>query len=255
MVALRTGREVRDVVMGVFNPRERAHRWIEVSAVPLFRTGERDPHQVFSLFGDVTERRRADEALRESERRHRDLFEKMTEGFAVHEIVCDASGAAVDYRFLEVNPAFERLTGLSREKVLGHLLSEVLPGDNSVWIQAYGRVALTGEPIQFDSRADALGRHYDVFAFCPRPRQFAVLFVDVTERKRAEERLARGRPAEERVPRASSRTSCATRSRRSGTASTSSTAPRPDSEQASARGRSSGARRSTSRASSTTCST
>jgi PAS domain S-box-containing protein len=153
-----------------------------------------DAHAVLGEITDAGERERREqhvlETLRESERRYRDLFEKMTEGFAIHEIVCDASGAPVDYRFLEVNPAFERLTGLSREKVVGRLLGEVLPGDNSVWISAYGKVALTGEPIQFDSHAEGLGRHYDVFAFCPRPRQFAVLFVDVTARKRSEERLA-----------------------------------------------------------------
>jgi PAS domain S-box-containing protein len=120
---------------------------------------------------------------------HRALFEKMSEGFAVHEIVCDAAGKPVDYRFLDVNPAFERLTGLTREAVLGRLLSEVLPGDNSLWITRYGRVALGGGPAHFDGFASALGRHYEVFAFSPAPRQFAALFLDVTERRRAEQRV------------------------------------------------------------------
>lgn len=190
MVALRTGQEVRAVVMGVFNPSEGAYRWIRITAVPLFREGEREPNEVYTIFDDFTDRRAALAALRESERRHRDLFEKMSEGFAVHEIVCDDAGAPVDYRFLDVNPAFERLTGLRREEVVGRLLSEVLPGDNSLWLSKYGRVALGGGPAHFEGFANGLGRHYDVVAFSPAPRQFATLFLDVTERKEAAARLA-----------------------------------------------------------------
>ena len=71
-----------------------------------------------------------EQALRESEERYRSLFEGMTEGFALHEIICDEAGKPCDYRFLEINPAFERLTGLKREEVVGKTLSQVLPEDD-----------------------------------------------------------------------------------------------------------------------------
>jgi PAS domain S-box-containing protein len=136
------------------------------------------------------ERRKIEASLHASEDRYRSLFNGMTEGFALHEIVCDAAGRPTDYRFLDINPAFERLTGLRRDDVVGRLMSEVLPGEDPAWVEKYGRVALTGEPVHFDNYAPSLGRHYDVFSYRPAPRQFAVVFLDVTELKLAEGRLA-----------------------------------------------------------------
>jgi len=133
------------------------------------------------------------DALRESETRYRSLFDNMTEGFALHEIITDAAGRPVDYRFLEVNPTFERLTGLACDAVVGRRLLEVLPETEPLWIETYGRVALTGEPAHFDSYSGRLGRWYEVFAYRPAAGQFAVIFTDVTERKQAEEALRRER--------------------------------------------------------------
>jgi PAS domain S-box-containing protein len=130
---------------------------------------------------------RAEDQLRESEERYRCLFNEMTEGFALHEILCDEHGKPCDYRFLDLNPAFERLTGLKRRDVIGKTVREVLPAEDPGWVGVYGAVALTGKPIHFDNYSAALDRHYDVLAYCPAPRQFAVLFTDTTDRKRAEE--------------------------------------------------------------------
>jgi PAS domain S-box-containing protein len=131
----------------------------------------------------------SDEALRASEQRYRALFNAMTEGLALHEMIFDAAGAPVDYRFLDVNPAFERLTGLARDRVVGRTVREVLPGIEPAWIETYGRVVLTGEPARIESFAGPLGRFFEVQAYRPAPGQFVASFLDVTERKRVEEAL------------------------------------------------------------------
>ncbi len=127
--------------------------------------------------------------LREVEAHHQMLFERMIDGFAVHEIICDLNGQPIDYRFLAVNPAFERLTGLRETEVVGRTFAELWPKPDPFWVETYGRVALTGESISFQHFSKELGRHFEVSAFRPAPRQFACVFVDVTERVRAEDKV------------------------------------------------------------------
>lgn len=142
-----------------------------------------------SVHRDISRQLAQEAALKDSEARYWSLFENLTEGFAHHELVTDARGLPVDYRFLEVNPAFERLTGLVADQIVGRCVREVLPGIEETWIERYGRVALTGTPDSFEARPEILGRRYVVNAYQTAPGRFAVLFHDVTEREEREEAL------------------------------------------------------------------
>jgi PAS domain S-box-containing protein len=128
-------------------------------------------------------------ALAASEEHYRTLFNGMSEGFALHEIICDENGRPCDYRFLEMNPAFERLTGLKRSKLEGQLHSVTMPGDDPYWVEVYGKVALTGQPAHYENYSTELDQFYEVDAYCPKHGQFAVIFRNVTERKKAQERI------------------------------------------------------------------
>jgi len=143
------------------------------------------PHTI-AIHRDITERKQWETQLRASEARYRTLFESMLDGFALHEIILNEQGEPVDYRFLQVNPAFERLTGLQADQVIGRTVREVLPHLEPHWLQVYGRVALSGQPAHFEEHSRDLGRWFEVTAISPRHGQFATFFNDITARVQGE---------------------------------------------------------------------
>jgi signal transduction histidine kinase len=133
------------------------------------------------------ERRRVESALRASEERYQALFNSIDAGYAVVEVMFDDLGAAVDVRYMQVNPAFAQQTGLI--DVEGQTLSDLVPGIEASWIEAFGAVALTGEPVRMEEYSAAMGRWFDIYAFRlgpPEAHQAAVLFNDTSERKKNE---------------------------------------------------------------------
>ena len=123
-----------------------------------------------------------------SDEKYRQLFENSINGFALHELVSDEQGKPLDFRFLEVNDAFESHTGIKREDVVGKLASEVLPTiKKSEWFGIYTDVAIKGEAKHFETYFEPLHRHYLITAFSPEPQRFATIFIDTTEQFLAEQ--------------------------------------------------------------------
>jgi PAS domain S-box-containing protein len=151
---------------------------------------------------DITARKKAELSVKESEERYRQLFQSMQSGFALHEIICDENGTPCDYRFLEVNSAFEKLTGLKAAALIGHTVKEILPATEAHWIEKYGQVALSGQPMQIEEYSTDLGHYYSVSAYSPRRGQFATVFSDVTNQKTAETAVRRALDVAEEANRA-----------------------------------------------------
>lgn len=135
----------------------------------------------------------SEEALRQSEDMFRFLFTNTFNGIGFHEIITNDQGKAIDYRFINVNQSFERMTGLKAAAIIGKTVREVLPGienDPVDWIGRYGRVALSGEQICFEEFSKVLKKWYCVTAFQTTPGRFGVIFEDITVRKENENKLA-----------------------------------------------------------------
>jgi PAS domain S-box-containing protein len=139
---------------------------------------------------DITDIKRAERKLRASEVLYRNLFNSMEEGFCIIEMIFDAAGKPADYRFLEINAAFEKQTGL--HDAAGKRMRELAPSHEEYWFEIYGKIALTGEPAHFLNEAKALNAYYEVSAYRvgePELRHVAIVFNDISERRRAEEHI------------------------------------------------------------------
>jgi len=139
---------------------------------------------------DTTRQLEAEQQLRASEERYRTVFDSIDEGLCVIDVLFDDCGKPCDYRFIETNPAFIKHTGLV--DAVGKTMRDFVPRHEQHWFDIYGKVATTGEPVRFENEAEGLARWFDVYAIRlggPYPHRLAVLFTDVTERRRSDAAL------------------------------------------------------------------
>ncbi len=143
---------------------------------------------IIGVVEDISKRKQAEEALRKSEEKYHTLFESIDEGFGICEMIFDENGKPSDYRWLEINPSWEKQTGLKNP--VGRTALELVPDLEQHWIDIYGKVVLTSEPVRFQQGSEAIGRWFDVYSFSigkPQLYQFGILFTDITARIKTEE--------------------------------------------------------------------
>ncbi|MCE5282999.1 MAG: PAS domain S-box protein, partial [Deltaproteobacteria bacterium] len=185
MVALRTGRESRDEVMGVYNPCKKDYRWITVRAVPLFQPGEDKPHQVYIIFDDITERRRTEETLQDSEVRYRRLFEAAQDGI----LIVNAETGQID----DVNPFLLDMLNYSKEELIGRKLWEIgtfkdIEKSKFAFAELQNNQYIRYEDLQLETKD---GRRIDVefvsnVYLVDHTKVIQCNIRDITKRKRAE---------------------------------------------------------------------
>lgn len=161
---------------------ESLNRWFQIAAYSP------KPEHVIAVLDDITDKKRAEEKLKQSEERFRTLFSNMSDGFVLCEAVLDGEGRMTDYRYIEANEAFLVQTGL-KKPVIGRRASEVLNRINQEWLEWFNRVVATGEPIRFTDYRDDNRRWYDFYCFSPVPGRFAVLARDITKKMQIESAL------------------------------------------------------------------
>ncbi|MCU1289865.1 MAG: signal transduction histidine kinase [Acidobacteria bacterium] len=162
------------------------NRWLEIRAYP-------SPDWLLIYIHDITQRKQAKEQLSESQERYRLLFNSIDQGFCVTEVLFSDLGNPVDYRFLEINPTFAKMTGISSEAALsGKTVRELIPDIEDKWIKKFGEIALNGKHERFVEKSRLLGRWFDIYAFRiggDGSQKIAVFFNDITERKLSEQSL------------------------------------------------------------------
>ncbi len=163
-------------------------RWFELVSTPRARA---DGAVIFDGIDiDITERKKAEQLLLTSQAQFKRLFTHANVGIALHDIVHDAQGRAVDYVLTDVNPAYTRILGLERSTVIGHNASQVYGSDEAPYLDTFAAVAQNGEATAFETYYPPMDRHFRVVAYCPREGSFATIFDDISEMKKAAQVLA-----------------------------------------------------------------
>ncbi|PKL11924.1 MAG: PAS domain S-box protein [Spirochaetae bacterium HGW-Spirochaetae-8] len=128
-------------------------------------------------------------ARRASTERYEILFAQSPMGIALHQLLCDSDGKPIDFRYLEVNNAFEQLTGHLASEVVGRKASELFPTSYKANLEVFSKVALTGNSVDFEVYSTEFNKYLEIKAYQPKQMQFITITKDITRRRKAEENL------------------------------------------------------------------
>ena len=152
-----------------------------------------EERELFTTIEIAIIKHKTENLLKESEEKYHTLYSSMNEGICLQEIIHNKSGEAIDYKIIDVNPAFESITGLKRENVVGMKASKLYKTDKLPRLDIYAKVAASGKPQSFETYVPAIKKHLSISAFSPAKGKFATLLTDITARKKAEQVLQEAR--------------------------------------------------------------
>ena len=159
-------------------------RWIQVTLTPV-RDREGPVEGIVVLGLDITQRKQTEQELHQSEEHFRALVNSMTELTVLHEVIYDQTGQPVDYRILDCNPAFTKITGISRQQAVGALATELYGTDQAPFLEVYTQTAQSGRPTDFETYFPPMDKHFHISVFSPGQGRFATIASDISERKKA----------------------------------------------------------------------
>jgi PAS domain S-box-containing protein len=186
-----------------FRKKDSSHFLGELTCSPIFD----DKNLFIGISGvvfDLTHQKAIEEGLHESEKKYHDLFYLMHDGLVLHEMIFDSKGMPYDYIYLDLNPAYERLTGIKRSDSLGRTVKSVFPNTEQYWIDFFGSVVKAQEPSRFESFAGEIGKYFRVFAFPTGGNNFAVFVEDISEQKQLFHQLVESKERAEQASKAKS---------------------------------------------------
>ena len=154
-------------------------RWVEISGYPVFDNSGKIKGAVESIL-DITEKKKTEDALKESEKQYLELFKTMTNAFAYHEIITCENGDPVDFRYLRVNPAYEKMTGIKSSEIIGKRYLEYFPHGRKTIIERFGNIALNGGDDSFVDYNPVLNQYHSIYIYSPKKGTIAAIYSDIT---------------------------------------------------------------------------
>jgi PAS domain S-box len=149
-------------------------------------TYDRENNIVFGVIQDITEQKKGEEALKESESKYRSLFSEMNEGFALHEVIYNEYNKAINYKILNVNSSFEKLVGKKAEEAIGALATDLYGVETAPYLDIYAKVAESGEHQMFQTYFEPFDQYFQISVFSHKSRHFATIFTDITVQRKGE---------------------------------------------------------------------
>lgn len=156
--------------------------YMSINTVPLF-DDQKSIRGVIASIEDITDSIETSSKLEKQEQQYKLMFDNMISGFALHEIITDDEGKPIDYKVLDINPAYTKLTGIPRERIVGKRITEVLPNLEEELIKVFGKVALTGEATTLEHYTEPLDQYYELYIYSPQKYYFTTMFNNITQIK------------------------------------------------------------------------
>lgn len=162
--------------------------WLRTSKVLLTDKGG-NVQGILGTYSDITKQKKAEEELKKSEEKFRGLYDTMDEGVCLHEMVYNKAGNPINYKIIDINPAYEKIVNVKNKDIIGKNATEAYGISKPPYLEIYAKVASTGEPYTFETYFPPMSKYFAISCFSTKKGQFATIFSDITERRRAEETL------------------------------------------------------------------